>query len=117
VRPRFSKHGILRALGAWAVVLVQVHLFFVSQLHNHLQVPTSLTSGSGSYWSSPAPTQEAPNPQCAACQIARHGIILAAVGGLTRAPLPALGKAFEPSTERPCLLSYLLPSGRDPPHC
>ena len=74
MRPKGLK--LLRELMVWAAVLVQVHLFFVGELHRHI-VADPLSGIEGRARESIGPAQATPdnNPLCAACQIARQGSV------------------------------------------
>ena len=109
-------YKLLREVMVWATVLVQIHLFFVAELHRHIvadplcgiqgQVPESVGS---------APATPDNNPLCAACQIARQGSVHPApqssgVLHLSEEPSnPSTPAFYFPS------VSQVPPSGRDPP--
>ena len=106
----------LRELLVWAAVLVQVHLFFVVELHRHI-LADPLSGFQGPVREAVGRAQATPdnNPLCAACQIARQGSVH---------PAPQSRGALYLSEERnnpspPALyfssIFQVPPSGRDPP--
>jgi len=67
---------LLRQLMVWAAVLVQVHLFFVVELHHHILAdPLSGIQGPVREGAGSAKATPDNNPLCAACQIARQGSV------------------------------------------
>jgi hypothetical protein len=107
---------LLRKLMVWATVLVQVHLFFVGELHRHL-VADSLSGIQGQAREAVGPAQATPdnNPLCAACQIARQGSVHPAPQSL--GVLHLFEERSDPSTPAfyfPAVFQIPL-SGRDPP--
>lgn len=108
--------NLLRELMVWAAVLVQVHLFFVGELHHHI-VAGSLSGiqeqARDSLRSAQAATDN--NPLCAACQIARQGSLHPAPQTLGVLLLSEERSNFSlPALYFPSILQ-VPPSGRDPP--
>ena len=106
----------LRRLMVWATVLVQVHLFFVAELHRHLvaDLPFGI-QGQTREGVGPAPATADNNPLCAACQIARQGSVQPAPQS------PGILHLLEQRSS-PFTLAFYFPaifqitlSGRDPP--
>jgi hypothetical protein len=107
---------LLREVMVWATVLVQIHLFFVGELHRHIvadplygmqgQVPESVGS---------PPATPRDNPLCAACQIARQGSVHPAPQ--SAGVLHLFEERSNPSTPAFYFpsVSQVPPSGRDPP--
>jgi len=107
---------LLRNLTVWAAVLVQIHLFFVGELHRHLAAEP-LPGIQGTAYEVIGQAQAAPenSPLCAACQISRQGSVQ---------PTPqSLGiQHLFKERSRTTTLAFYFPStikvpasGRDPP--
>ena len=107
---------LVRELMVWAAALVQVHLFFVGELHRH-SVADLLCGIQGPVREAIGSAKATPdnNRFCAACQIARQGSIR---------PAPQSPGTLYLSEERnnpssPALyfssVFQVPPSGRDPP--
>ena len=107
---------LLRKLMVWAAVLVQVHLFFVGELHRHLVAdPVSGIQGPAREGVGPAQATPDNNPLCAACQIVRQGSVHPAPQSL--GVLHLFKERSKPSTPAFYFPSIFQvpPSGRDPP--
>jgi predicted alternative tryptophan synthase beta-subunit len=106
----------LREVLVWAAVLVQVHLFFVGELHRHSVadllsgIQAQAREGVGSAKATPDN-----NPLCAACQIARQGSIHPAPQ--SPGTLYLCEERNNPSSPALYFSSVFQvpPSGRDPP--
>jgi hypothetical protein len=107
---------LLRKLMVWATVLVQVHLFFVGELHRHLGAdPLSENQQQTCHNVGLARAASDANPLCAACQIARQGSVQPAPQslGILRL-LEQRSNPFTPAFYFPSI--FQVPSsGRDPP--
>jgi len=107
---------LLRELMVWAAVLVQVHLFFVGELHRHSVadlvsgIQGQARAGVGSAKATPES-----KPLCAACQIARQGSVHPAPQSL--GVLHLFKERSNPSSPALYFSSVfqIPPSGRDPP--
>ena len=107
---------LLRGLMAWAAVVVQVHLFFVVELHRHT-VADPLSGIQGQRAEAVGSAQASPDssPLCSACQIARQGSVHPAPQSLGL--LHLFVQRSNPSTPAlyfPSIVQVPL-SGRDPP--
>jgi len=107
---------LLRESMVWAAVLVQVHLFFVAELHHHILAdPLSGMQGQAREGVGSAKVTPDDSPFCAACQIARQGSVHPAPQSL--GVLRLSEERSNPSS--PALyfssISQVPPSGRDPP--
>lgn len=110
-----GRHGT-RLVTAWFAVLVQLHIFLVLELHNHVigarilrdtaAMSTSLTRSH---------TVPAPRPLCPACQVARQGSVQPATHELALIPLQTVGSALLSQIYHLSVLFFLHPSGRSPP--
>ena len=100
----------------WAAVLVQVHLFFVGELHHHvLADPLSGMQGQAREGVGSAKVTPDDSPLCAACQIARQGSVHPAPQSLV--VLDLFEERSSPSSPALYFSSIVqIPlSGRDPP--
>ena len=102
----------------WAVVLLQVHLFFVLQLHQH-QAAVNQVAKSHASSSIVSSHQEidATKPLCPACRVMRQGFVHADTEVPDKLPLPLVEQTRQPSTISVPSSPFLKLSGRDPPHC
>jgi hypothetical protein len=120
--PGFRKSSVFRGrhsvrlLTALIAVLVQLHIFLVLELHQHVlgsrflrEVAATSASITGHH---PAP---AGRPLCPACQVARQGAVQPAVERLALVPLKAIAAALPTSPSFTPTIFFLHPSGRDPP--
>jgi hypothetical protein len=107
---------LLREVMVWATVLLQIHLFFVAELHRHI-VADPLSGIQRQARESIGSGQATPdsNPLCAACQIARQGSVQPAPQSL--GVLHLFEERSNPSTPAFYFpsVSQVPPSGRDPP--
>jgi hypothetical protein len=106
-------HGNIWFAGLWMAVLLQVHIFFVLQLHQHR---VALESISQSNSAGAIPSLHAIGLLCPACQIARHGIVHPTGETLLSGRFLETERVPGLSPTRPFLVSFLKLSGRDPPH-
>ena len=100
----------------WAAALVQVHLFFVGELHHHILAdPLSGMQGQAREGVGSAKVTPDDNPFCAACQIARQGSVHPAPQSL--GVLRLSEERSNPSSPALYFSSIVqIPlSGRDPP--
>jgi hypothetical protein len=107
---------LLRKLMVWSTVLVQVHLFFVGELHRHLGAdPLSENQQQTCHSVGLARATSDTNPLCVACQIARQGSVQPAPQSL--GILHLFKERSDPSNPAFCFPSvFQVPSsGRDPP--
>jgi hypothetical protein len=110
------QHRTCRAVTAGAAILVQLHLFFILQLHGHGSL-TLLETYSISRRARHAQVEalEKPEPFCPACQIARHGSVYPAPSAVGPDLLPFVpGLVLLPAV-LPTLNSRLPVGARDPP--
>ena len=111
-----KKLRLLRESMVWAAVLVQVHLFFVAELHRHgVADPLSGIQGQVREGVGPAKATPDNNPLCPACQIARQGSVHPAPQSL--GVLHFFEERSNPATPAlyfPSIFQIPL-SGRDPP--
>jgi hypothetical protein len=99
-----------------AAVLLQLHLFFVVQLHRHHTDPVSVAD-LAALLDGRAHVQvpHAPIPPCPACHIARHGLVdVSPVAQVANSPL-ILGSLQLPAVAGYCFLLQNSTSSRDPP--
>jgi hypothetical protein len=107
---------LLRESMVWAAVLVQVHLFFVGELHHHILAdPLSGIQGQAREGVGSAKVTPDDSPLCAACQIARQGSVHPAPQSL--GVLRLSEERSNPSSPALYFSSVFQvpPSGRDPP--
>gem|GEM_PF-969191 len=105
------------SLAVWAAVVVQLHLFFVTQLHHHTltllrqEKREAMRQTHADLVSLPDPPQP-----CPACQIARQGSVNPTSNIHIAAPVYT-EQRLEP-TPFSCVFQVALQlhSGRDPPH-
>ena len=112
-----SRHGA-RLLTAWFAILVQLHIFLVLELHNHV-ISSSFLRDTAAAGLSLTKSQSipAPGPLCPACQVARQGAVQPAVERLALLPLQALAAVLPGHPSIVPVIFLLHPSGRDPPQC
>ncbi len=112
----FRNHGSTRVLTAWLAVLVQLHLFFVLELHHHVLGPRLLRDAAmaGATWTK-SNTAQPPRPLCPACQVARQGAVQPAVERVLRLPLQGVVGAPQSQISTPPAVFLFHSSGRDPP--
>ena len=113
----FSHNLMLRVLGVWLVVIVQLHLLFVVELHQHRTdlLPDHDSAAVAGSRTHVQPAQREPAPLCAACQVVRQGSIQLASTGLFVSAIPqarsvVLAPVLDFSYHRPLVLA-----GRAPP--
>jgi hypothetical protein len=119
MRRRFGgRHGNKWLAGVWVAVILQLHIFFVLQLHHHQgfidtvsKLPLSATKGPQ------PPAIQAVNLLCPACQIARHGIVQPAGEAVLAARLLKTERVPDLFAAKHYLVPFLKLSGRDPPQC
>ena len=107
---------LLREVMVWATVLLQIHLFFVAELHRHIVAdPISGIQRQARVSIGPAQATPHDNSLCAACQIARQGSVQPAPQSL--GVLHLFKERSNPSTPAFYFpsVSQVPPSGRDPP--
>jgi len=107
---------LLRKLVVWSTVLVQVHLFFVGELHRHFSIdPLSNNQQQVCKGARLGRAASDANPLCVACQIARQGSVQPAPQSL--GILHLFKERSDPSNPAFYFPSiFHVPfSGRDPP--
>lgn len=113
----FRRDRPVRFLTAWLAVVVQLHIFLVLELHQHVLSPRILrdTATRSAAWTK-SQTAPPPTPLCPACQVARQGAVQPAVQKLALLPLLLVGTALPARPSGIPIIFFLHPSGRDPPN-